>query len=183
MACLACWLAAADAAAVLSAAWAAQASEAQAAAISREPMERRRRGEVMSVVQRIEKVIASNIIAHRSTACQAAMAARNRYLPLVLPVMWTGLRLFVTLHSAFHFYRRVPSMSLHVFSNKSLLLGMFALLAAQSAMAQSSYPNVVAMGVGQAEASAWYGACMKVANAAPPAADLPPSSAVAGLQR
>ncbi|MFM2085943.1 MAG: hypothetical protein RLZZ237_812 [Pseudomonadota bacterium] len=135
------------------------------------------------MVQRIEKVIASNIIAHRSTACQAAMAARNRYLPLVLPVMRTGLRLFVTLHSAFHFYRRVPSMSLHVFSNKSLLLGMFALLAAQSAMAQSSYPNVVAMGVGQAESSAWYGACMKVANAAPPAADLPPSSAVAGLQR
>lgn len=74
-------------------------------------------------------------------------------------------------------------MRFHVFSNKSLLLGLLALLAAQSATAQSSYPNTSAMGVGHAETTAWYGACMKVANAAPPAADLPPSSAVAGLQR
>ncbi|MFZ4873842.1 lysozyme inhibitor LprI family protein [Janthinobacterium sp. Mn2066] len=64
-----------------------------------------------------------------------------------------------------------------------MLLGLFALLAAQSATAQSSYPNTSAMGVGHAETTAWYGACMKVANAAPPAADLPPPSAVAGLQR
>jgi len=74
-------------------------------------------------------------------------------------------------------------MRFPVFSNKSLLLGLATLLAGQSAMAQFSYPNTSAMGVGHAETTAWYGACMKVANAAPPVADLPPPSAVAGLQR
>lgn len=135
------------------------------------------------MVRRVEKVIAGNIIAHRSTACQVAMAARNRYLPLVLPAMRTRFQVADTLHSAFHFYCLRLAMRFHVFSNKSLLLGLATLLAAQAAIAQSSYPNTSAMGVGHAETTAWYGACMKVAKAAPPAADLPPPSAVAGLQR
>lgn len=73
-------------------------------------------------------------------------------------------------------------MQLHVFLNKTLLLGASALLAAQAGAAQP-YPNTSAMGVGQAETTAWYGACMKVAKATPPAADLPPPSAVAALQQ
>ncbi|OBV39906.1 lysozyme inhibitor LprI family protein [Janthinobacterium psychrotolerans] len=45
------------------------------------------------------------------------------------------------------------------------------------------YPNTSAMGVGQAETTAWYAACMKVAKAAPPPADLPAPSAAASLQQ
>lgn len=57
-----------------------------------------------------------------------------------------------------------------------------ACLALQAqAVLPAIYPNTSAMGVGHAESTAWYGACMKVAKAAPPAADLPSPSTVAGL--
>src|SRR5450830_724791 len=69
MACLVCVAATGDAG-LVSAAWTVVASEAQAAAISREPRERRRRGKVMGVVREVKKSTAGNIIAHRFLHCQ-----------------------------------------------------------------------------------------------------------------
>lgn len=66
----------------------------------------------------------------------------------------------------------------------TLLLASGALLASHAIAAEAvSYPNTSAMGVGQAETTGWYAACMQVAKAAPPPADLPAPSASAALQQ
>lgn len=76
-------------------------------------------------------------------------------------------------------------MLTHRFMKKSLLKAAAlaaSLLAGQAvAAAPAIYPNTSAMGVGHAESTAWYAACMKVAKVAPPPADLPSPKAVAGL--
>ena len=67
---------------------------------------------------------------------------------------------------------------------KTVLLVSCSLLAGHSSAAEGApYPNTSAMGVGQAETTAWYAACMKVARAAPPPADLPAPGTVASLQQ
>ncbi|PLY44619.1 hypothetical protein CSZ94_05755 [Janthinobacterium sp. ROICE36] len=67
---------------------------------------------------------------------------------------------------------------------KTLLLCASCLVAAPLlAAAPAPYPNTSAMGVGQAESTAWYATCLKVKDAAPPPADLPAPSAVAALQQ
>ena len=67
---------------------------------------------------------------------------------------------------------------------KTVFLVSCSLLAGQSSAADGApYPNTSAMGVGQAETTAWHAACMKVANAAPPPADLPAPGTVASLQQ
>ena len=67
---------------------------------------------------------------------------------------------------------------------KTVLLASCSLLAGHSSAAEGApYPNTSAMGVGQAETTAWYAACMKVAKAAPPPADLPAPGAAASLQQ
>lgn len=67
---------------------------------------------------------------------------------------------------------------------KTVFLVSCSLMAGHSSAADGApYPNTSAMGVGQAETTAWHAACMKVANAAPPPADLPAPGAVASLQQ
>ena len=67
---------------------------------------------------------------------------------------------------------------------KTVLLGASCLLALPVLAATAApYPNTSAMGVGHAESTAWYAACLKVKDAAPPPADLPAPSAAAALQQ
>ncbi|WP_176460883.1 lysozyme inhibitor LprI family protein [Janthinobacterium sp. PC23-8] len=67
---------------------------------------------------------------------------------------------------------------------KTVFLVSCSLMGSLATSAEAApYPNTSAMGVGQAETTAWYAACMKVAKAAPPPADLPAPAAASALQQ
>ena len=128
----------------------------------------------------IEKNTKGNIIADEFAACQGEvplLTIAMRCLPDAAPLV-DQLNLPLSLRS-----RRQP-MKIYLSSLKTAVLASTALLAGQSIAADAApYPNTSAMGVGQAETTAWYAACMKVARAAPPPADLPAPSAAASLQQ
>ena len=75
-------------------------------------------------------------------------------------------------------------MKIYLSLLKTVVFAAGSVLAGHSIAAETTpYPNTSAMGVGQAETTGWYAACMKVAKVAPPPADLPAPSAAASLQQ
>lgn len=104
----------------------------------------------------------------------------DRYLPGLWCATMAGDGLNLPLYLCSH---RQP-MKIYLSLLKTVVFASGALLASQAIAAEgASYPNTSAMGVGQAETTAWHAACMRVAKAAPLPADLPAPAAVASLQQ